>query len=64
MMAPIKVKGADAHPLFKTLAEKSSQPTWNFNKFVVSADGESVSHFGAQVSPKNKKLSKAIDKIL
>lgn len=64
MMAPIKVKGEDAHPLFKTLAEKSEAPSWNFNKFVVSKDGESVTHFGSMKSPKSKAIKKAIKSVL
>jgi len=64
MMAPISVKGGDAHPLFKTIAAKSQAPSWNFNKFLVSADGSEIKHFGSSVSPESSELNEAIKRFL
>jgi glutathione peroxidase len=64
MMAPISVKGANAHPLFKTLASKSEAPSWNFNKFLVSADGKQVTHFGSTTTPDSEQLNIAIKSLL
>ena len=51
MMSPIAVKGDEAHPLFKHLALKSSEPKWNFNKFLISKDRESITHMGSGKLP-------------
>ena len=64
MTAPIHVRGNSAHPLFKTLAEKSQAPAWNFNKYVVSADGKSVQYFGATTSPQAANLINAINRVV
>jgi glutathione peroxidase len=51
MFEKISVKGNDQHELYKWLKEKTGQePTWNFCKFIVKADG-TVKYFGAKVNP-------------
>ena len=60
MMAPISVKGQQAHPLFKALAQKTEEPSWNFTKFLVSANGQQVTHFSTLVQPSNSSLNQAI----
>lgn len=51
MFEKISVKGADVHPLYAWLKEKTGQePTWNFCKYIVKADG-TVKFFGAKVLP-------------
>jgi glutathione peroxidase len=64
MMAPIAVKGDDAHPLFKVIAEKSIAPSWNFTKFLISPNRQQVQHFGTRVSPDALVLQQAIEKLL
>jgi len=64
MMAPISVRGDKAHPLFKTIAEKSRQPGWNFTKYLVSADGKMVQHFSTRTSPDSEELQRAISALL
>ena len=64
MMAPISVKGKNAHPLFKWLASESQAPSWNFNKFLVNTDGTQVQHFGSTISPDSDTLNKAIQELL
>ena len=61
MFAPIKVTGASAHPLFKALAAQSSQPAWNFNKYLVSADGKVVNYFDSSVTPDSIAMKQAIE---
>ncbi len=51
MFAPIKVTGSSAHPLFKALAAQSNEPAWNFNKYLVNAEGEVVNYFDSNVTP-------------
>ena len=64
MLAPTRVKGDSANPVFAYLAEKTSKPGWNFNKYLVSENGSSVEHFGAMRKPLGGKLEKKIVKAL
>jgi glutathione peroxidase len=46
MFEKISVKGEDAHPLYKWLAEKGgSEPKWNFSKYLVNEKGEVVKYW-------------------
>ena len=59
------VTGKTANPLFKQLAEKTgSQPRWNFHKYVVARDGQSVSSFNTTVDPKDPAFLREIEKQL
>ena len=64
MMATIPVRGANAHPIFVELARQSRAPRWNFNKYLVDADGEVVEVFGALTGPDSRKLRRAIEQLL
>jgi glutathione peroxidase len=64
MLAPSVVTGAKANPVFRELARQSQPPRWNFNKYLVSADGKVVGYYGSAVSPESKELSAAIEKLL
>lgn len=65
MLEPSQVTGKGANALFKQLAQRSGQqPGWNFNKYLVSADGDTVMHFGAKVAPDDAALLDSIDAII
>lgn len=64
MFAPIAVTGAEAHPLFKALAAQSSQPTWNFNKYLVNSDGKVLNYFDSQVTPDSPSIINTIEATL
>lgn len=64
MFSPVAVRGEEADKLFKYLAAKSSAPSWNFNKFLVSADGQTVQHFSSGVAPDSATLTQAIEREL
>lgn len=64
MFSPMPVRGADANPVFRELNQRTEAPGWNFNKYVVSADGKSVEHFGSMTTPDSPALQKAIEKVL
>lgn len=51
MFEKISVVGADQHPLYAFLKEKTGQePTWNFCKYLVKPDG-TVKFFNSKVKP-------------
>lgn len=64
MTAPIAVRGSDAHPIFKSLADQSASPKWNFFKYVVDANGKVVAQFGSRTEPDDAALAAAIESIL
>lgn len=64
MMATSDVKGSDANPIFKHLADKTRSPSWNFNKYLVSKDRQTITHFGSRVKPQSDELKQAIEKAL
>lgn len=64
MIAPTSVKGPNANPVFKAINAQSSEPKWNFNKYVVSADGKSVQYFDSRVTPDSPEMIAAIEKVL
>ncbi len=64
MFAPIAVTGGTAHPLFKALADQSSPPTWNFNKYLVDSKGAVIKHFDSKVTPNSTEMIQAIEQAL
>ncbi|MEK7260147.1 MAG: glutathione peroxidase [Pseudomonadota bacterium] len=61
MTEVVKVKSADAHPVFAHLGRETEAPGWNFNKYLVGKDGEVLAHFGANVEPDDEALVEAIE---
>jgi glutathione peroxidase len=64
MLAPQSVRGADANPVFRELARQTAAPGWNFNKYLVSADGRVVQHFDSDVAPDSRQFQDAVEKLL
>ncbi|WP_350432806.1 glutathione peroxidase [Shewanella sp. H8] len=64
MVATSPVKGSEANSVFKYLADKSAAPKWNFYKYLVSGDGQTVQQFNSRVKPDSDELKKAIESIL
>lgn len=70
MFAKISVRGKNIHPLFKFLTDKDTNPkfggkiSWNFNKFLISRDGQIIDRFSSQTTPEDPKLIAAIEKAL
>ena len=64
MLSESSVKGDKANPIFKELARQTKSPSWNFNKYLVTPDGEVVEHFGSTTSPDSKNMTKAIEAVL
>ena len=63
----IEVKGRKIHPLYRYLTEQSpfkGKISWNFNKFVINAQGEVVARFGSRTKPTDKELIEQLEKVL
>jgi len=67
MFSKIKVNGRTKHPLYAELtkhedaAGKAGRVRWNFEKFLVSAQGEVVGRFRTKTTPEDPDLVKAIE---
>jgi glutathione peroxidase len=65
MVAKTSVKGKDANPFHRQLAEiTGSTPQWNFHKYLINRDASRVVAFESQVAPDDKDLLKKIDEFL
>jgi glutathione peroxidase len=64
MLAPQHVKGPEANAVFKELARQTQEPQWNFNKYLVAADGVVVEYFDSRVEPDSQQFSEAVEKLL
>ena len=65
MFTDTRVRGDGAHPLFAELARATgSQPSWNFNKYLVGRDGKPIAHFGSMTGPDSRKMVSAIESAL
>lgn len=67
MMDKVEVNGADQHPLFAELTRvededgKAGEVGWNFEKWVIAANGEPVARFRSQVEPESDEVINAIE---
>lgn len=64
MLAPQRVTGPDANPVFRELGRQTSEPSWNFNKYLVRADGTVTRHLDSRAAPDSPAFSAAIDALL
>ncbi len=52
MFEPLTVKGDDADPLFRGLANKSGvEPKWNFYKYLMDRNGETIKGYSSYTKP-------------
>jgi len=65
VFAKTTVVGANANPLFRTLATKTGKPPrWNFHKYLLDKSGEPVAAFESAVEPEDKRITEQIEKLL
>ncbi len=70
IFAKISVKGDDIDPLYSFLTSKETNPvfggdiTWNFNKFLVGANGKLLARFSSKDKPEGETVTKAIEEAL
>lgn len=64
MAEKVSVKGEDAHPLFKYLAEEAKKMgtpdpvvKWNFTKFLIDEKGKLVKVFPSKVNPMSEEIT-------
>lgn len=64
MLAPTPVRGDEANPVFRALAEAAGEPSWNFNKYLVDSEGTLIEHFDSRTGPASARMTAAIEKVL
>jgi len=64
MLSPLPVKGTAANPVFRELARQKQEPRWNFNKYLVRADGTVLEHFDSEVTPESPQFNAALERLL
>jgi glutathione peroxidase len=70
LFAKVEVNGPDRHPLCAALTETTDASgaagdvQWNFEKFLVSRDGATVTRFRSDVTPEDGVLVEAVEKDL
>lgn len=58
------LRGPDAHPFYRWLADQGAVPRWNFNKALLDTDGRLVAFEGAGTRPGSPRLRRAIEGVL
>jgi glutathione peroxidase len=67
MTEKLDVNGPERHPLYSALtatsddAGEAGDVQWNFEKFLISADGRPVARFRPTVEPESQQLTEAIE---
>ena len=66
MFAASSVKGEQANPLFKQLAQQpgAAAPRWNFYKYLIGRDGRLVDSYSSMTGPDSRSLIATIEKSL
>ena len=64
VMATTSVRGKNANQVFRALGEAKGYPSWNFNKYLVRANGDIYRRFKANISPDHPKLRRSLQALL
>jgi len=70
MTEKIEVNGAGRHPLYTELVAAADEQghtgdiSWNFEKFLLDADGAVVRRFSPRVEPEDPRLVEAVDQLV
>jgi len=69
LFSKIAVGGEDQAPLYRYLTTQTPEPlrgpiSWNFEKFLISRDGEVVARFKPRVKPDSREVTHAIETAL
>ncbi len=66
MTSKVNVKGKSQHDVYQWLTKKTQNKvddfriSWNFNKFLISPEGDLIKHFGSSIKPFNKSINSLI----
>ncbi|MFK7940153.1 MAG: glutathione peroxidase [Roseovarius sp.] len=59
------VKGGAAHPFYASLkSEQGFAPAWNFNKVLLSPEGEVVATYPSSAKPMSSKITRQVEELL
>lgn len=67
LLSKTKVKGEGAHPIFRNLEQvtdsdgEAGEIKWNFEKFLVSPEGEVLARFRSTVEPDSSEITEQIE---
>jgi glutathione peroxidase len=65
MFAKSSVKGAQANPLYASLAKQTgTEPKWNFYKYLIDRSGRIVGSYPSKVTPTDRQFVADIEKTL
>ena len=67
LLAKASVRGDNAHPLFRWLAEEGgflSKPRWNFYKYIIGHDGHLKNWFVSTTDPSSQRVTRALTKVI
>jgi glutathione peroxidase len=70
MTEKVDVNGEQRHPIFATLTElpregeEAADVSWNFEKFLVDAEGHPVARFAPQTQPDDPRVVEAVERLL
>ncbi len=70
MFSKIEVKGENADPLYKYLTALKTEPkeagdvSWNFEKFLINAEGKVIGRYKSAVSPTGKEMVEILEDLL
>ena len=64
LFAKVEVNGEGRHPLYAHLIGDGEDISWNFEKFLVDGDGQTIARFSTRTTPDDPELVAAIEKAL
>lgn len=65
MIEKTSVIGAQTNPLYEGFFKATGErPKWNFHKYLIAADGKTVTSFGSKVTPESPQFQAEIDKLV
>lgn len=59
-----RIRGSQAHPFYRWLADQGAVPKWNFNKALIGPDGDLISFHPSRVRPDSQLLLREIKALM
>ena len=64
MFSKIEVNGPERHPLYQFLIGDGEDISWNFEKFLIDDQGQTIARFSPRTAPEDPGLVSAIEQAL